>query len=161
MTTPADNLPTAGTGFKSLSLPLPLRTGVNLVVSLVLTFLGLLFVTFIIGRVVPIDPVLAIVGDRAPSHVVDRVREELGLNRPLYEQFFIYVWNVLQGDLGQSVLTANPVLEDIKRVFPATLELATVATLFGVLLGVPMGVLAGVHAGRWPDQAIRVIGLLG
>src|SRR3546814_2138198 len=130
----------------------PLRTGLNLFASLALTFLGLLLVTFIIGRVVPIDPVLAIVGDRAPGHVVERVREELGLNRPLYEQFAIYVWDVLQGDLGTSVLTANPVIEDIKRVFPATLELATVATLFGVLLGVPMGVLAGVYAGRWPDQ---------
>src|SRR3546814_9466521 len=85
----------------------------------------------------------------------------MGLNRPRDEQFAIYVWDVLQGDLGTSVLTANPVIEDIKRVFPATLELATVATLFGVLLGVPMGVLAGVYAGRWPDQAIRVIGLLG
>src|SRR3546814_10738504 len=84
----------------------------------------------------------------------------MGLNRPRDEQFAIYVWDVLQGDLGTSVLTANPVIEDIKRVFPATLELATVATLFGVLLGVPMGVLAGVYAGRWPDQAIRVIGLL-
>ncbi|MGF1594593.1 MAG: ABC transporter permease [Kiloniellaceae bacterium] len=138
-----------------------MRILLNLTVSVALTFLGLLLVTFIIGRVVPIDPVLAIVGDRAPQHVVERVREELGLNLPLYQQFVIYVWNVLQGDLGNSVLTANPVLEDIKRVFPATLELATVATLFGVLLGVPMGVIAGVYAGRWPDQVIRVIGLLG
>src|SRR3546814_12346468 len=110
----------------------PLRTGLNLFASLALTFLGLLLVTFIIGRVVPIDPVLAIVGDRAPGHVVERVREELGLNRPLYEQFAIYVWDVLQGDLGTSVLTANPVIEDIKRVFPSTLELAPVATPFGV-----------------------------
>jgi peptide/nickel transport system permease protein len=126
-----------------------------------LTFFGLLLVTFIIGRVVPIDPVLAIVGDRAQEHVVERVREELGLNLPLYQQFAIYVWKVLQGDLGVSVLTANPVIEDIKRVFPATLELATVATLFGVSLGVPMGVLAGVYQGRWPDQVIRLVGLLG
>jgi len=161
VTNQTDNLSRAGTGFRSLSLPAPLRTLLNLVTSLLLTFLGLLLVTFIIGRVVPIDPVLAIVGDRAPGHVVERVREELGLNRPLYEQFAIYVWNVVQGDLGDSVLTANPVLEDIKRVFPATLELATVATLFGVMLGVPMGVLAGVYAHRWPDQVIRVIGLLG
>jgi len=130
-------------------------------ITVALTFLGLLFVTFIIGRVVPIDPVLAIVGDRAPEHVVERVRQELGLDLPLYEQFAIYVWNVLQGDLGNSVLTANPVLEDIKRVFPATLELATVATLIGVLLGIPMGVLAAVYQGRWPDQVIRVVGLLG
>lgn len=161
MTERTDRLSRAGTGLKRLSLPSPLRTAVNLTTTVLLTFLGLLLVTFVIGRVVPIDPVLAIVGDRAPEHVVERVREELGLNKPLYEQFAIYVWNVLRGDLGVSVLTANPVLEDIKRVFPATLELATVATLFGVLLGVPMGVLAGVYRDRWPDQVIRVVGLLG
>jgi peptide/nickel transport system permease protein len=161
VTNQADNLSKAGTGFKSLSLPPFLRTTLNLATSVALTFLGLLLVTFIIGRVVPIDPVLAIVGDRAPQHVVERVREELGLNLPLYEQFVIYVWNVLRGDLGVSVLTANPVLEDIKRVFPATLELATVATFFGVLIGVPMGGLAAVFRGRWADQVVRVVGLLG
>ena len=161
MTNQTDNLTRAGRGFLGLSLPSPLRTVVNLLFSVALTFFGLLLVTFIIGRVVPIDPVLAIVGDRAQEHVVERVREELGLNLPLYQQFAIYVWKVLQGDLGVSVLTANPVLEDIKRVFPATLELASVATLFGVSLGVPMGVLAGVYQGRWPDQVIRVVGLLG
>ena len=161
MTNQTDNLTRAGRGFLGLSLPSPLRTVVNLLFSVALTFFGLLLVTFIIGRVVPIDPVLAIVGDRAQEHVVERVREELGLNLPLYQQFAIYVWKVLQGDLGVSVLTANPVIEDIKRVFPATLELASVATLFGVSLGVPMGVLAGVYQGRWPDQVIRVVGLLG
>lgn len=161
MTNQTDHLSKAGTGFKGLSLPAPLRATVNVATSVALTFLGLLLVTFIIGRVVPIDPVLAIVGDHAQEHVMERVREELGLNRPLYEQFGIYVWNVLRGDLGVSVLTSNPVLEDIKRVFPATLELASVATLFGVLFGVPMGVLAGVYQGRWPDQVIRVVGLLG
>ncbi len=161
MTNQTDRLSRAGAGLKGLSLPKPLSTVLNLVVSLLLTFLGLLLVTFIIGRVVPIDPVLAIVGDRAPENVVERVREELGLNLPLYQQFAIYVWDVLHGELGTSVLTANPVAEDIRRVFPATLELATVATLFGVLLGVPMGVLAAVYQGRWPDQVIRVVGLLG
>ena len=67
----------------------------------------------------------------------------------------------MRGDFGKSVLTANPVLEDILRVFPATLELATVATLLGVLFGVPMGVLAAVHQGRWHDQVIRLVGLVG
>ena len=161
MTIKVDRESGAGAGLSGLSLPRPLRVALSVVVTVGLTFLGLLFVTFIIGRVVPIDPVLAIVGDRAPEHVVERVRQELGLDLPLYEQFAIYVWNVVQGDLGNSVLTANPVLEDIKRVFPATLELATVATLLGVLLGVPMGVLAAVYQGRWPDQVIRVVGLLG
>ena len=97
----------------------------GLVATLALTFLGLLLVTFLIGRVVPIDPVLAAVGDRAPPDVYERVKIELGLHLPLWQQFLVYVGNVLQGDFGKSVLTANPVLEDIRRVFPATLELAT------------------------------------
>lgn len=129
--------------------------------SVALTFLGLLAVTFFIGRVVPIDPVLAAVGDRAPADVYERVRIELGLHLPLWQQFLIYVQNVIRGDFGESVLTANPVIEDIKRVFPATLELATLATLFGVIFGIPMGVIAAIKQGRWPDQIIRVIGLLG
>jgi|TARA_R110001583_G_scaffold91955_4_gene234169 peptide/nickel transport system permease protein len=129
--------------------------------SLVITFLGLLLVTFLIGRILPIDPVLAVVGDRAPQAVYDRVREEMGLNQPLWQQFFIYISNVLHGDFGKSVLTTNPVLTDIKRVFPATLELATLATIIGVAIGIPAGVFAAVHKGKWPDHIVRVIGLAG
>ncbi len=130
-------------------------------VSVALTFLGLLFVTFLIGRVVPIDPVLSAVGDRAPEAVYEQVRRELGLHLPLYQQFRIYITQVFQGDLGRSVLTAKPVAADILRVFPATLELATVATLIGVIFGVPMGVTAAVHQGKWPDGVFRVVGLFG
>jgi peptide/nickel transport system permease protein len=68
---------------------------------------------------------------------------------------------VFQGDFGRSILTANPVTSDILRVFPATLELATAATFFGILLGIPMGVMGAVHQGRWPDQVLRVVGLFG
>ena len=126
-----------------------------------LTYLGLLAVTFFIGRVIPIDPVLAIVGDRAPEHVVQRVREELGLNKPRYEQFVIYVKKALQGEFGESVLTRNPVWQDIRKTFPATLELATCGILLGAGLGVPLGVWAAVRRGGWVDQAVRVIGLIG
>ena len=120
-----------------MTLPRPLRTVLRLVATLALTFLGLLLVTFVIGRVVPIDPVLAAVGDRAPPDVYERVKVELGLHLPLWQQFLVYVGKVLQGDFGKSVLTANPVLADIRRVFPATLELASVATLLGVALACP------------------------
>jgi peptide/nickel transport system permease protein len=126
-----------------------------------LTFLGLLLVTFLIGRVVPIDPVLAAVGDRAPADVYERVRVELGLDLPLWQQFVIYVGQVVRGDLGESVLTARPVLDDIARVFPATLELATAAIVIGILVGVPAGVVAAVRRGRWPDHLVRVLGLVG
>ncbi len=129
--------------------------------SVALTFLGLLLVTFLIGRVVPIDPVLAAVGDRAPAAVYERVKQELGLNLPLWQQFWLYLRKVLAGDFGRSVLTSNPVLVDIRRFFPATLELATVATLIGVTLGIPMGIIAAVRRGRWADQVIRVVSLLG
>lgn len=125
------------------------------------TYLGLLAVTFFIGRVVPIDPVLAIVGDRAPQHVVERVRNEMGFNLPYYQQFFLYVKGVLQGDFGTSVLTTNPVMTDIRRVFPATMELATVGTIIGALFGVPLGVLAAVKRDTLTDQIVRIIGLFG
>ena len=115
------------------------------VVAVAVTFLGLLLVTFFIGRVVPIDPVLAAVGDRAPADVYERARIELGLHLPLHEQFWIYLRKIAAGDLGQSVLTANPVLVDIGRVFPATLELATLGTIIGVSLGVPAGVRVPVR----------------
>ena len=129
--------------------------------SVALTFLGLLLVTFLIGRVVPIDPVLAAVGDRAPAAVYERVKQELGLDLPLWQQFWIYLKKVLAADFGRSVLTSNPVLEDIRRFFPATLELATVATIIGVVLGIPMGVVAAVARGRLADLVVRVVSLLG
>ena len=126
-----------------------------------LTYLGLLAVTFFIGRVIPVDPVLAIVGDRAPEHVVQRVRLELGLDKPVWQQFGLYVSKALQGDFGTSVLTANPVWDDIKKTFPATLELATFGIVIGVLVGVPLGVWAAVRRGGLVDHAVRVMGLVG
>jgi peptide/nickel transport system permease protein len=129
--------------------------------SLVITFFGLLFITFFIGRIIPIDPVLAVLGDRATQAQVEAMRHTLGLDRPIIEQFFIYVGAVLTGDFGTSLLTAHPVVDDIRRAFPATLELATTATIFGVVLGVPAGVAAAVNQGRWQDQLIRLVGLLG
>ncbi|OLS45351.1 peptide ABC transporter permease [Rhodovulum sulfidophilum] len=136
------------------------RTGVTLG-SIAITMLGLLFVTFLIGRVMPIDPVLAIVGERASPEVYNRVYQELGLDRPLLVQFWLYLLDVVRGDFGTSLLTARPVSEDIARVFPATLELATLGTLMGVLLGVPLGVLAAVRRGSWIDQIARVVALVG
>lgn len=145
----------------SLSLPRPLKAVMNVLFTLVLTFVGLTAVTFTIGRVMPADPVLAIVGDRASQEAYDKVYAEMGLDRPLYEQYGRYLVELSQGDLGTSVMTSRPVLEDIKRFFPATLELATIATLIGVLVGVPMGVLAAVKQGKLIDHAVRILGLIG
>lgn len=134
---------------------------VNVLVSVAITFLGLLAITFFIGRVVPIDPVLAVVGDRAPKAVYEAARLQLGLDKPVIVQFYDYVKAILHGDFGMSVSTGRPVIADLVRVFPATLEMATIGIVIGVLLGVPMGVYAASRQGTISDQIIRVIGLLG
>src|SRR5437899_10217234 len=125
------------------TVAIALAIGRFLVIAIT-TYLGLLAVTFFIGRVIPIDPVLAVLGDRAPIAVVERTRREMGLDLPLVEQFYIYVKSALSGDFGTSVLTTNPVMSDIRRVFPATIELATLGTIIGAVIGVPLGVLAAV-----------------
>ncbi|WP_429812018.1 ABC transporter permease [Ensifer sp. B1-9] len=130
-------------------------------ITLAITFLGLLAITFFIGRIVPIDPVLAVVGDRAPVAVYERVRQEMGLDQPLTVQFVSYVGDVLSGNFGTSVSTGKLVIEDLARVFPATLEMATLGIILGVLIGVPLGVFAAARRGSWLDQGIRVVGLLG
>lgn len=129
--------------------------------SIAITVLGLLFVTFMIGRVMPIDPVLAIVGEQATKATYDQVYLELGLDKPLIVQFFYYLSDVLRGDFGMSLLTARPVVDDLARVFPATLELATLGVTIGIVLGVPLGVLAAVKRGSWIDQLTRIIALVG
>lgn len=133
----------------------------SFILTLVVTFIGLTAVTFFISRLTNIDPVLAIVGDKATQAAYDNAYQALGLDQPLIVQYFIYLKRLVTGDFGMSVLTSQPVLTDLLRVFPATFELATIAIIIGVLLGVPAGVLAGATKGRWPDQVIRVVGLFG
>ncbi|ATF87429.1 ABC transporter permease [Burkholderia gladioli] len=129
--------------------------------TLAVTFAGLLALTFVIGRKVPIDPVLAVLGDRASAAAYAAERAALGLDKPLLTQFAIYVRDVLHGNLGTSLLTSNPVGDDILRVFPATLELATIATLIGIGIGVPLGVAAAVRHNRPIDHVARFVGLIG
>jgi len=155
----ADNQVAAGRG-SARAVAILSSLGRFLVVA-VTTYLGLLAVTFFIGRVIPIDPVLAVLGDRAPIAVVERTRREMGLDLPWIEQFYIYVKNALSGNFGTSVLTTNPVMSDIRRVFPATIELATLGTIIGAVIGVPLGVLAAVKRGSLIDQVARVVGLVG
>lgn len=129
--------------------------------SIAITMLGLIFITFVIGRVMPIDPVISVLGERASKEAYDAMYIEMGLDKPVIIQFATYVWNVVNGDFGFSRLNGRPVVEDIIRVFPATLELATIGTIIGVLLGVPLGVVAAVKRGSWIDQIARVVALVG
>ena len=141
-------------------LPLLIRVGKTFV-TIAVTMLGLLFVTFFIGRVMPVDPVLSIVGERATKEIYEAAYLALGLDKPLLVQFFYYLRDVVQGDFGTSLRTGFPVSGDIKRVFPATMELATLGTFIGIVIGVPLGVVAAVKRGTWIDQFARVAALIG
>ena len=129
--------------------------------SVPITLFGLILITFLIGRVMPIDPVIAIVGDHAPPDVVARVRVELGLDRPLPVQFGIYLLRLLHGNLGRSVMTTHTVTQDIATYFPATFELATAAILLALVIGIPAGVIAAARQGSRFDHFVRVVSLAG
>lgn len=130
-------------------------------VSIAVTLLGLLALTFFIGRVMPADPARAIVGEDASQETYEQVVRDLGLDRPLWEQFVGYLGDVATGDFGRSIRTGEPVIRDILHVMPATIELATFAILIGAGLGIPLGVLAAIRKDRWPDHLVRVFSLMG
>ncbi|EHS49801.1 ABC-type transporter, integral membrane subunit [Rhizobium sp. PDO1-076] len=129
--------------------------------TIAVTLLGLLVLTFFIGRLMPADPVRAIVGEDATRETYDQVFLALGLDRPIWEQFLLYLGDVLTGNFGTSIRTGKPVIDDILHVMPATIELATFAILIGASLGVTMGVIAAVNKDRWPDHLVRVFSLFG
>lgn len=161
---PASDLASSGSSGRSASSIRWGRTGEEILktaASVSVTILGLLALTFFIGRLLPLDPVLAILGDDASQEAYDRMVVKLGLDKPLWEQFVAYVWNSLQFDFGTSLTSGKPVVEDILRVFPATLELATVAMILGTGLGIPLGVMAAANRDTWIDQLVRVISLIG
>lgn len=133
----------------------------GVLLSLALTLFGLLVVTFIIGRVMPIDPVMKVVGDRATPEQIEAARQAMGLDKPLIVQFLTYMGDVLRGNFGRSISTGHQVADDLRRVFPATLELASLGTLIGVVVGVPLGVIAAANRGGWIDQIARVVALVG
>ena len=144
------------------SRPLRLLIGLaSWLLTVAITLLGMAALTFFIGRVLPIDPVISIVGEKAPKAVYDRVFLELGLDKPVWVQFFDYISKILRGDFGTSFATNRPVLTDLLNFFPATLELSTIGLLLGVVLGVPMGVASAYWHEKWPDHVIRVVGLVG
>jgi peptide/nickel transport system permease protein len=138
-----------------------LRSIAGTVTSVPVTLFGLILVTFLIGRVMPIDPVIAVVGDHAPPDVIARVRTELGLDKPLIVQFGIYLDRLLHGNLGRSVMTTHLVTQDIATYFPATFELATAAIILAIVIGIPLGVIAAARQGSRFDHVVRVVSLAG
>lgn len=129
--------------------------------GLLLVVAGVCVITFIISHLIPGDPARLLAGDRASDEIVQHIRQQLGLDLPLWQQFIRYVEQLLHGDLGMSIRTGRPVLEDLKAFFPATLELAFCALLIALIVGVPLGVLSAVYKNRWLDHLVRLLALTG
>lgn len=122
---------------------------------------GLLVMIFVLTRVVPIDPAAVLAGETATAEQVDRIRSELGLDRPLPIQFLRYLEQIARGDFGTSIYTHREVLEDLLQRLPATIELAGFTMLLAIVLGVPLGLIAAVHRNGWIDQLLRVFSIAG
>jgi peptide/nickel transport system permease protein len=148
-------------GVAAPGLPSWSGTALRVVVSIAVTLFGLMALTFFIGRLLPLDPVTAILGDNATQDAIEAMRAQLGLDQPLWVQFARYVGDILRLDLGTALTTGKPVLTDIARVFPATIELATVGIVIGTGLGIPLGVMAAAYRDTPLDYFVRVFGLLG
>ncbi|WP_198374897.1 ABC transporter permease [Neoroseomonas rubea] len=122
-----------------------------------LMLFGLVCITFTVSNVAPSDPAALAAGPDATRDMVETIRREYGLDRPLPEQFVRYLGGLLQGDLGRSIVTTRPVTQDLARYFPATLELVLLSMTLGVLVGVPMGMVSAVLKNRAPDHATRFV----
>jgi peptide/nickel transport system permease protein len=120
-------------------------------------------VVFLIANTVPGDPILAQLGDIAASNkeFVAIWRAKYGLDLPLWERYFIFLKGILNGDLGLSIASQRPVLDDIRNYAPATIELATVAFILSIAIGVPLGIVAAVKRDTWVDHVARLVSLVG
>jgi peptide/nickel transport system permease protein len=121
--------------------------------------LGVSVLVFAIMHVVPGDPVRLIAGPDAPEDVVHRIRVELGLERPLPLQYWSFLTRALQGDLGRSLRSRAPVVDEIVARFPATLELTTASMVIAVLIGIPLGLISAVRRATWVDYAAMGVAL--
>ena len=126
-----------------------------------LVLVGVTLVTFTITVLVPTDPARLIAGDYASAETVEMIRSDLGLDEPLLTQYWRYLAATVQGDFGISVRTGRPVVEELLKYFPATVELTLFAMLLSGILGVLLGVVSAVFRDRWIDHAIRLLSLTG
>ena len=122
---------------------------------------GVSIFTFALSHLVPTDPAIVALGDHATDAQIDAFREKYGLNKPVPEQYWIYVTNLIQGDLGISLRTRRPVAADLHDFFPATFELSLTALVLSILIGIPAGVFSATARNRLPDHVVRIVSLIG
>ena len=121
--------------------------------------IGLSLLTFVVARIVPGDPVGLAAGPQATPEIKAKLRQQFGLDDPLPVQYLHYMTNLVKGDFGQSLYTRHEVADDLRRYFPATLELTLVSIIFSTVLGVPAGVISAIYRDRLPDHLSRLMSL--
>jgi peptide/nickel transport system permease protein len=131
------------------------------IVGIAAVMVGVSVITFAISHVVPADPAVAALGDHATDAQIAAFRAEYHLDRPLPEQYAIYVVGLAHGDLGKSIRTRRAVADDLADSFPATLELSFAALLISLVVGVPAGIWSALYRGRIPDVIVRIAALAG
>ena len=122
---------------------------------------GLSILIFLLSRVLPGDPARMALGARAPQETIDRLRDELRLNEPLVVQYQYWFFNALRGDMGDSLRTRRPVVDDIIAFLPATMELVLLSGLLSAIGGITLGTLSARHKDSWIDNLVRVISYMG
>jgi peptide/nickel transport system permease protein len=137
------------------------RTVIQRLLFVVFVLLGVSFLVFLIIHLVPGDPARVILGIQANEESVSALREKLGLNRPFLVQYVDWLWKALQGDLGFSLITGQPVALQLAQRLPATLQLATAGLLIGMLIGIPAGILSAVKAGGKIDLITSIFSQIG
>lgn len=125
------------------------------------TLVGLLAIVFVLSRVIPVDPAVLAAGENSSPEQVQQVRERFGFDKPLPVQFVNYLRDIAQGNLGVSLFTQQPIIDDLKSRLPATLELTIFAVLIAGFIGIPLGVLCGLHRNSWIDHVLRVVTVSG
>ena len=131
------------------------------IVELIPTLLVISLIVFMMVRLIPGDVALLIAGENARPEVVERIRVSLGLDHPVYKQYFIYLSGLLHGDLGRSIRSGQPVSHEIAARLPATLTLAFAACVIFTIVGTILGLAGGLWHHRWPDHLVRVLSLVG
>src|SRR3954465_1871842 len=127
----------------------------------IVTLFAVLTLVFVLVRIVPGDPAQLILGDQASREAIDALRHRLGLDMSISAQYAAFLANALKGDWGVSMVSGQPVIGEVLKVLPWTIELTLVSLLIGVVLGVPAGVYAAIHRNRFIDYAVRISSLLG
>ncbi|HWQ07637.1 MAG TPA: ABC transporter permease [Holophaga sp.] len=128
---------------------------------MLIVMLGVATIVFFITHVIPADPVGAILGGNAPVEMVDKLKHELGLDRPLLMQYASFLGGILRGDLGISIVSNHRVVQDLREFFPATVELACAAMIFTIAFGLFFGAISAIKRNRPIDHILRVISIMG